>query len=91
MNKRVGFFGLMVAAAVGFVSPAVASAQNRYDCRPGYVVHEYRGRDWRAPVPVFRERPEWRERVYIAPRYAPVYREGFRRPEPRPGLGWYGR
>ena len=89
MNKRVGFFGLMVAAAVALFAPAVASAQNRYDCRPGYVTRDYRVREWRPeyPVRVVRERP----RVFVERGYAPAYQHNFRRPEPRPGLSWYGR
>ncbi len=97
MNKRVGFLALMAAAAVGMFLPSMASAQNRYDYRGGYVARDYRVREWRPecpPVRIVRERPFVGAGFveggvveggdgYVGGGYAPSFNYGFRRPEPR--------
>lgn len=77
MTKRVGFLGLMAAAAVALFQPAVMSAQDRYDYQRGHEQREYHdyGRDhrrgdrdgWRGDRDDYRR--EYRDGQYRDDRY----------------------
>jgi hypothetical protein len=102
MTKRVGILGLLVAAAVGFLHPAVASAQDRY-YSGRYAQREYRDRDWRGDNR-FREHEwrearerqawrarEWRERERLDHGYRAGYYDGYRAPAVGFGFNVYPR
>lgn len=100
MKKRVGFLGLMIAAAATLFQPAVASAQDRHFQR-GYAQHDYREgrfqdhwRDDRYRQPIREDRwrnQVWRDHEYFDRRPVPVYPYRYVAPAPSFGFNWYGR